>query len=106
MPILALLASAFSELLSVRTHVGGSRDAGFSDLRLIKTGINYHPPHTPFVSRVFDKIKGRNAHMKRHRPQHRAVPLLQAQWALGPLKREEAAAGGALSSSWGAEPPE
>lgn len=83
MPILALLASAFSELLSVRTHVG-----------------------RPFVSRVFDKIKGRNAHMKRHRPQHRAVPLLQAQWALGPLKREEAAAGGALSSSWGAEPPE
>ncbi|XP_015706046.1 zinc finger protein 541 isoform X2 [Coturnix japonica] len=56
--------------------------------------------------RVFDKIKGRNAHMKRHRPQHRAVPLLQAQWALEPLKGEEATMGGALSSSWGAEPPE
>eukprot|EP00076_Gallus_gallus_P011787 XP_015127971.2 zinc finger protein 541 isoform X3 [Gallus gallus] len=70
-------------------------------------GVEHHNvfPCTE-CERVFDKIKGRNAHMKRHRPQHRAVPLLQAQWALGPLKREEAAAGGALSSSWGAEPPE
>uniref|UniRef100_A0A669QEN9 Zinc finger protein 541 n=1 Tax=Phasianus colchicus TaxID=9054 RepID=A0A669QEN9_PHACC len=56
--------------------------------------------------RVFDKIKGRNAHMKRHRPQHRTLPLLEAQWALEPLKREEAAVGGALSSSWGAVPPQ
>ena len=55
---------------------------------------------------MFDKIKGRNAHMKRHRPQRRTLPLLEAPWALEALKREEAAVGGALSSSWGAVPPQ
>ncbi|XP_035169771.1 zinc finger protein 541-like, partial [Oxyura jamaicensis] len=34
--------------------------------------------------RVFDKIKGRNAHMKRHRPP--AEPLLRIPWPLGHLQ--------------------
>lgn len=38
----------------------------------------------PPPRRVFDKIKGRNAHMKRHRPP--AEPLLRIPWPLQHLQ--------------------
>ncbi|XP_061029658.1 zinc finger protein 541 [Eubalaena glacialis] len=41
--------------------------------------------------RVFDKIKSRNAHMKRHRLQDHVEPLVRARWPVKPfqLKEEE-----------------
>ncbi|XP_021101655.1 zinc finger protein 541 isoform X8 [Heterocephalus glaber] len=41
--------------------------------------------------RVFDKIKSRNAHMKRHRLQEHAEPILRVKWPAKPflLKEEE-----------------
>ncbi|XP_010639118.1 zinc finger protein 541 isoform X1 [Fukomys damarensis] len=42
--------------------------------------------------RVFDKIKSRNAHMKRHRLQEHSEPVLRVKWPVKPfpLKEEEA----------------
>lgn len=44
--------------------------------------------HTP---RVFDKIKSRNAHMKRHRLQDHVEPVVRVKWPAKPfqLKEEE-----------------
>ncbi|KAM6188848.1 zinc finger protein 541 [Sarcoramphus papa] len=38
--------------------------------------------------RVFDKIKGRNAHMKRHRPQEQLEPLMKIKWPMKRFKSE------------------
>nr|XP_030729627.1 zinc finger protein 541 [Globicephala melas] len=39
--------------------------------------------------RVFDKIKSRNAHMKRHRLQDHVEPIVRARWPVEPFQLEE-----------------
>lgn len=39
--------------------------------------------------RVFDKIKSRNAHMKRHRLQDHVEPIVRARWPAKPLQLKE-----------------
>ncbi|ETE65113.1 Zinc finger protein, partial [Ophiophagus hannah] len=40
------------------------------------------------TSRVFDKIKSRNAHMKRHRLQEQMEPMIKIKWPIKHLKNE------------------
>lgn len=49
-------------------------------------------PHVLWcLCRVFDKIKSRNAHMKRHRLQDHVEPIVRVKWPVKPfqLKEEE-----------------
>lgn len=38
---------------------------------------------------MFDKIKSRNAHMKRHRLQDHVEPIVRAKWPVEPFQLEE-----------------
>ncbi|XP_014379046.1 zinc finger protein 541 isoform X2 [Alligator sinensis] len=38
--------------------------------------------------RVFDKVKSRNAHMKRHRPQEHVEPLVKSKWSIKQVRNE------------------
>ncbi|KYO43732.1 zinc finger protein 541 isoform B [Alligator mississippiensis] len=38
--------------------------------------------------RVFDKVKSRNAHMKRHRPQEHVEPLVKSKWPIKQVRNE------------------
>ncbi|KAH0631528.1 hypothetical protein JD844_005893 [Phrynosoma platyrhinos] len=53
-------------------------------LRMLKKLGLYHLP----TSRVFDKIKSRNAHMKRHRLQEQMEPMIKIKWPVKHLKNE------------------
>nr|XP_020753687.1 zinc finger protein 541 [Odocoileus virginianus texanus]XP_020753688.1 zinc finger protein 541 [Odocoileus virginianus texanus]XP_020753689.1 zinc finger protein 541 [Odocoileus virginianus texanus]XP_020753690.1 zinc finger protein 541 [Odocoileus virginianus texanus] len=52
--------------------------------------------------RVFDKIKSRNAHMKRHRLQDHVEPVVRVKWPVKPFQlKEEEGEGGELGADIG-----
>ena len=42
-----------------------------------------------WLLRVFDKIKSRNAHMKRHRLQDHVEPVVRVKWPVKPFQLKE-----------------